>query len=86
MCPAKFACIGCSGNAPDPAKRDQVLQKRAWAETQASYARTQGLLAEERQMRGIMKSCHLTLDEMDLIEAARADGQRLVTIKGADQQ
>jgi hypothetical protein len=30
MCPAKFACIGCSGNAPDPAKRDQVLQKRTW--------------------------------------------------------
>jgi hypothetical protein len=37
-------------------------------------------------MREIVESCHLTLDEMDLIEAARADGQRLVTIKGADQQ
>jgi integrase len=86
MCPAKFACIGCSGNAPDPEKRDQVLQKRSWAETHAGYARTQGLLAEERQMRGIMESCQLTLDEMDLIEAARADGQRLVTIRGADQQ
>lgn len=24
MCPAKFACIGCAGNAPDPAKRSQV--------------------------------------------------------------
>jgi integrase len=86
MCPAKFACIGCSGNAPDPAKRDQVLQKRAWAETQASYARAQGLLAEERQMRGIMENCQLTLDEMELIEAARADRQRMVTIKGAGQQ
>src|SRR5260370_38302894 len=48
MCPAKFACIGCSGNAPDPEKRHQVLQKRAWSETQAAYALEQGLLAEER--------------------------------------
>ena len=86
MCPAKFACIGCSGNAPDPAKRDQVLQKRAWAEAQGTYAREQGLLAEERQMRGIIESCQLTLDEMDLIEAARADSQRLVAITGADQR
>ena len=81
-----FACIGCSGNAPDPAKREQVLQKQTWAEAQAAYAQAQGLLAEERQLRGIMESCRLILDEMDLIEAARADSQRLVTITGADQQ
>ncbi len=84
MCPAKFACIGCSGNALDPAKRGQVLQKRAWAEAQGTYAREQGLLADERQMREIVDCCQLALDEMDLIEATRADGQRLVTIKGAD--
>lgn len=86
MCPAKFACIGCSGNAPDPAKRGQVIQKRAWAEAQAAYAQAQGLLAEERQLRGIVESCQLILDEMDLIEAARADSQRLVTITGAGQR
>jgi hypothetical protein len=85
MCPAKFACIGCSGNAPDPAKREQVLHKRAWAETQATCARAQGLLAEERQLRGVMESCQLTLDEMDLIDVARADSRRLVTINGAAQ-
>jgi integrase len=86
MCPAKFACIGCSGNAPDPEKRQQVLQKRAWAETQAAYALEQGLLAEEHQMRGVMQSCQLTLDEMDLIDTARADSRRLVTITGVDGQ
>jgi hypothetical protein len=86
MCPAKFACIGCSGNAPDPAKRHQVLQKRTWAETQAAYALEQGLLMEERQMKRLVESCQLTLDEMDLIDAARADGLRLVTIKGASRQ
>ena len=31
MCPAKFACIGCAGNAPDPAKRTQIEEfKRIW--------------------------------------------------------
>ena len=54
--------------------------------TTGRYARAQGLLAEERQMKGIMESCRLTLDEMDLIEAARADSQHLVTIRGADQR
>jgi hypothetical protein len=83
---AKFACIGCSGNAPDPAKRKQVLRKQAWAEARAAYAQTQGLLAEERQLREIVESCRLILDEMDLIEAARSDSQGLVTITGADQQ
>jgi len=86
MCPAKFACVGCSGNAPDPDKRHQVLQKRAWAEMQAGYALEQGLLAEERQMRRVMESCQLTLDEMDLIDTARADSRRLVTITGVDGQ
>lgn len=86
MCPAKFACIGCSGNAPDPEKRHQVMQKREWAETQAAYALEQGLLAEERQMRGVMESCKLTLDEMDLIDTARADSRRLVMITGVDGQ
>lgn len=85
MCPAKFACIGCSGNAPDPAKRLQVLQKRTWAETQAAYAVEHGLVAEERQMKKVVESCQLMLDEMGLIEMARADNQRLVSIKGADQ-
>jgi hypothetical protein len=33
-----------------------------------------------------MESCQLTLDEMDLIETTRADGQRMVTIEGAGQQ
>ena len=31
MCPAKFACVGCAGNAPDPAKRYQIQQKLDWA-------------------------------------------------------
>ena len=34
FCPAKFACIGCAGNAADPDKRYQIERKKAWAEQQ----------------------------------------------------
>jgi hypothetical protein len=49
MCPAKFACVGCAGNAPDPAKRYQVERKLAWATQQMNWATTERLFAEERR-------------------------------------
>src|ERR1035438_707651 len=54
MCPAKFVCVGCAGNAPDPAKRYQIDQKQAWAEQQLLYARREKLVAEERQMKQLI--------------------------------
>jgi hypothetical protein len=35
MCPAKFACVGCAGNAPGPAKRHQIERKMAWAKSRS---------------------------------------------------
>ena len=49
MCPAKFACVGCAGNAPDPSKRYQIEQKKAWAEQQLRYAVREKLAGEERE-------------------------------------
>jgi hypothetical protein len=80
MCPAKFACIGCAGNAPNPAKRYQVERKLAWATQQMNWATTERLFAEERQMRQLMQDCKLMLAEMDLIEKGRADSSQLVNI------
>jgi len=80
-CPAKFACIGCVGNAPDPAKRHQVERKRAWAIEQASWARRQRLYAEERQMKRLIQDCDLLLEEMRLIECARGDSAQLIQIQ-----
>ncbi len=74
MCPAKFACLGCAGNAPDPAKRAQVEEFKRIYEDMVRLAFGQGLRAEERKAREVVAGCEDTLAEMDLIEAAERDG------------
>ena len=81
MCPAKFACVGCAGNAPDPAKRYQIQQKLAWAKPQVSYAVREHLPAEEVKLDQLIADCKLVMEEMDLIEAARADRSQSVTVQ-----
>ena len=81
MCPAKFACVGCAGNAPDPAKRYQIEQKMAWAEAQIGYAVRERLPAEETKLKQLVADCKLVLEEMTLIEAARADQSQGVTVR-----
>lgn len=83
MCPAKFVCVGCAGNAPDPAKRYQIDQKQAWAEQQLQYARREKLVAEERQMKQLIADCKLIKEEMDLIEVLRKDEAQTVSIEHA---
>jgi hypothetical protein len=80
MCPAKFACIGCAGNAPDPERRQQIEKKRAWALQQIAWAAKQGLSAEERQMKRVVQDCDLVLEEMKLMDRARVDGNQLVVL------
>ena len=81
MCPAKFACIGCAGNAPDPAKRAQVEEfKRIW-EDMVRLASKQGLGAEEHKARGVVGGCEDTLAEMALIEAAERDGMQVAEVR-----
>lgn len=80
LCPAKFACIGCAGNAPDPRKRSQVEHKRRWALEHAAWATAERLPAEERQLRQLVQDCDLMLREMDLIERANGNAGQLVTI------
>jgi integrase len=83
MCPAKFVCVGCAGNAPDPDKRYQIDQKMAWAEQQLKYAQREKLVAEERTMKQLLADCRLIKEEMDLIDAARSDGRQIVSIQDA---
>jgi hypothetical protein len=54
MCPAKFACVGCAGNAPDPSKRYQIEQKKVWAEQQLRYAVREKLAGEERTLKQLI--------------------------------
>lgn len=81
MCGAKFSCIGCGGNAPDPAKRAQVEAKKAWALVQVNFAKKEKLPAEERQMSKLVEDCDLLLEEMDLISAAREDAAVETVVK-----
>ncbi|MDP9224860.1 MAG: site-specific integrase [Actinomycetota bacterium] len=81
MCPAKFACIGCAGNAPDPNRRDQVDTKRRWAEQQIRWTTKEGLYAEQRQMTQLVRDCDVVLHEMDLIAAARKDDQQAIVVQ-----
>jgi len=64
LCPAKFACIGCSGNAPDPERRHQIETKRTWAIEQITWARREHLPAEERQMTRVVQNCGLLLEPL----------------------
>jgi len=84
LCPAKFACIGCAGNAPDPARRYQIETKRDWAKEQIVWARREQLLAEERQMKRVVQDCELLLEEMSLIERARLDQAQEIFIQKED--
>jgi integrase len=81
FCPAKFACIGCAGNAPDPDKRHQIERKLAWAKQQAGWAAKEKLLAEERQMKQLIQDCELMVEEMNLIESARRDAAQNIRVE-----
>ena len=80
FCSAKFACIGCAGNAPDPAKRYQIERKKAWAEQQEQWAITESLPAEQRQMKQLQADCDLMLTEMELIEITNADRNQVISV------
>jgi integrase len=82
MCPAKFACVGCSGNAPDPERLYQIEKKRSWALQQISWTKREGLFAEERQMKRLVHDCDLVIEEMNLIKRARSDGAQKVVVHG----
>ncbi len=81
MCPAKFACVGCAGNAPDHSKRYQIEQKMTWAEQQVRYGAQEKLAGEERTLKQLIADCKLVMQEMDLIEAARADQAQVVSVR-----
>lgn len=84
MCPAKFACVGCAGNAPDPAKRAQVEEFKRIYEDMVRLASGQGLRAEERKAREVVAGCEDMLAEMALIDAAERDGAQAAELRYAE--
>jgi hypothetical protein len=58
------------GNAPDPAKRKQVIEFKLAYSKMAEIAKAQNLPAERRKALEIISNCDDVLAEMDLIEQA----------------
>jgi len=83
MCPAKFACLGCAGNAPDPARRAQVEEFKRIYGDMVQLASGQGLRAEERKAREVVAGCEDMLAEMALIDAAERDGEQAAEVRYA---
>jgi hypothetical protein len=80
FCAAKFACVGCPGKVPDPAKRLQLEKHKVWAMQQVTYAAEEGLLPEAERMRQLARDCETELQEIEAIEAYRKDEKRAVQI------
>jgi len=80
-CPAKFACVGCPGKVPDPAKRSQVESHKQWAQQQVTYALEEGLLPEAERMKQLVRECEQELRQMDQIERYRRDEKQIPIIK-----
>lgn len=86
-CPAKFACVGCAGNAPDPAKRQQVFEIKNAYKGMASMAQTQKLPAERRKAMEIISHCDDLLAEMDLIDQVdKAAAEPVILRTGIDNE
>ena len=79
-CPAKFACVGCAGNAPDPARRSEVDEFMRLYEATVKLAASKGLPAEVSKARARVAAAQDTLAEMDLIEAAERDAGLLAEV------
>lgn len=80
-CPVKYACIGCAGNVPDPAKRVQVIELKSAYQAVAAFARKSGLPAEIRKAEQVVSSCDELMLEMDLIEATEQSASSPINIR-----
>ncbi|HXJ94086.1 MAG TPA: hypothetical protein VMT20_14655 [Terriglobia bacterium] len=80
-CAAKFACVGCAGKVPDPAKRYQIEKHKQWASLQVDYATLEGLRPEAERMKQLVRDCDNELAEMDLIESYQRDERRELSIR-----
>jgi hypothetical protein len=80
-CPAKFACVGCAGNAPDSAKRGQVIElKKAYGDI-IKMAERQNLVAERRKAMEVISSCNDVLAEMDLLDEIDRAAEEAVELR-----
>jgi len=81
FCAAKFACVGCPGKVPDPAKRLPLEKHKVGALQQVSYATEEGLLPAAERMRQLARDGETQLQEIEALEAYQKDETRIVPIR-----
>jgi hypothetical protein len=81
VCPGQRMCVGCPAKVPDPEKRDQIINKKQWAEQRLDYYVKEGLVMDAEKMRQTIRDCVVELEEMDVIEDFRRDETRVALIQ-----
>jgi len=79
-CPSGYACMGCFGNVPDPAKRAQVEEYRSHYERMAVIA-GENLPHEKRKSLSIVSNCDDMLAEMDSLESTDAAARKEIALE-----
>ena len=73
ICPISFACTGCVFKVPDPARRQEIIEQRGWAEICLEQVTKRGLGPEIVKMRALIQRCNVEIEEMAMIETYRKD-------------
>jgi hypothetical protein len=81
VCPVQRMCIGCSFKVPDPSKRDQIIEKKRWAEQRLDRCIEEGLVIDAEKLKQTIRDCDTELQEVDMIEAYRKDESRVALIQ-----
>jgi hypothetical protein len=73
ICPVSFACTGCAFNVPDPQRRHEIVEQKAWTFVRLEQVKRQGLGPETVKMQALLRQCDMTLEEMTMMEQYRKD-------------
>lgn len=73
ICPISFACTGCAFNVPDPQRRDEIVEQKAWTLVRLEQVRRKGLGPETVKMQALLRQCDIELEEMTMMEHYRKD-------------
>lgn len=60
-------------NVPDPQRRHEIVEQKAWTFVRLEQVKRQGLGPETVKMQALLRQCDMTLEEMTMMEQYRKD-------------
>jgi hypothetical protein len=75
ICPFSYVCTGCVYKAPDPNRREELVEQKQWAMIRLDQVKRRGMGPETVKMEALIGRCNTELEEMRLIEEYRNDEQ-----------